>query len=163
MNFGIVLNEGDLRQMPAELRDGLLKWYFNHSRFTVDSPPSGAPPASSVLAAVPLREDSTRVSFPEFVRAGLLAPGAAIRCRALKRQRRGGGGAFIEAGKVLADGTVEYRGRRYEIPSKLAVEVVNANGGKTAALNGYDYIFVQSSDGLKPLGELRDQFLQRSA
>jgi len=35
-------------------------------------------------------------------------------------------------------------------PSKLAVTVVNTNGGKTEALNGYDYLFVRSSTGVVP-------------
>jgi len=38
--------------------------------------------------------------------------------------------------------------------------VVNANGGKTAALNGYGYLFVQASQGVVPLHELRDRFLK---
>jgi len=151
--------------MPVELRDGLLKWYFSRSCSTGESPPNGtrAYPASTASSAVPRREESGRISFRQFVQVSLLAPGDAVVCRALKRQRRGGGEPFIEAGKVLADGTVEYNGRRYEVPSKLAVDVVNANGGKTAALNGYDYIFVRSSKGLVPLSELRDRFLKRSA
>jgi hypothetical protein len=97
------------------------------------------------------------------MRAGLLAPGNELVCKTLKSQQRGGGDPFIDAGKILADGSVEYRGRRYDIPSKLAVEVVNTNGGKTAALNGYDYLFVRSSNGLVPLDKLRDGFLRRTA
>jgi hypothetical protein len=112
---------------------------------------------------VPRREESGRVSFPEFFRAGLLAPGNELVCRTLKRQRRGGEDQFIGAGKVLSDGGVEYRGRRHDTPSKLAVEVINTNGGKTAALNGYDYLFVRSSNGLVPLNKLRDEFLRRTA
>lgn len=166
MSFGIALNETDLREMPADLREQLLKWYFDRSPSGVTSPsqrePSPPPPLPAI-AAVPRREESGRVSFPEFVRTGLLAPGNEIVCRTLKRQQRGGGDRFIEAGKVLADGSVEYRGRRYDIPSKLAVTVVNTNGGKTEALNGYDYLFVRSSSGVVPLSKLRDGFLRRTA
>lgn len=164
MSFGIVLNESDLREMPPDLRDQLLKWYFDRSPSGVGSPSPPTPgPALPAIAAVPRREESGRVSFPEFVRAGLLVPGNELVCRTLKRQQRGGGDRFIEAGKVLADGSVEYRGRRYDIPSKLAVTVINTNGGKTEALNGYDYLFVRSSSGVVPLSKLRDGFLRRTA
>jgi hypothetical protein len=96
------------------------------------------------------------------MRAGLIAPGDVIMCNALKRQQRAGGGRAIEAGKMLTDGTVEYKGRRYVVPSKLAVDVVNTNGGNTKALNGYDYLFVRSSKGNTPLHELRDRYLQHN-
>lgn len=164
MDFGIALNESDLREMPPDLRDHLLKWYFDRSPSGVASPsqPEPSPPLPAI-AAVPRREESGRVSFPEFVRAGLLAAGNEIVCKTLKRQQRGGGDRFIEAGKVLADGSVEYRGRRYDIPSKLAVTVINTNGGKTEALNGYDYLFVRSSSGAVRLSKLRDRFLRRTA
>jgi hypothetical protein len=166
MAFGIMLNESDLREMPSDLRDNLLKWYFNRDASAVGSPPyaDSAPTAAPVtVSAVPRREESGRISFPEFVRAGLLVPGDGLVCRALKRQRRGGSEGFIEAGKVLADGSVEYRGRRYEVPSKLAVDAVNTNGGNTEALNGYDYLFVRSSKGLVPLHALRDRFLKHGS
>jgi len=150
--------------MPSDLREQLLKWYFDRSPAAVASPSQRElDPPLPAITAVPRREESGRVSFPEFVRAGLLAPGNEIVCRTLKRQQRGGGDRFIEAGKVLADGSVEYRGRRYDIPSKLAVTVVNTNGGKTEALNGYDYLFVRSSTGVVPLSKLRDGFLRRTA
>lgn len=164
MTFGIVLNETDLREMPPDLRDHLLKWYFARSSSIAGSPSPPAPgPVLPEIAAVPRREESGRVSFPEFMRAGLLAPGNQLVCRTLKRQQRGGGERFIEAGKVLADGSVEYRERRYDVPSKLAVAVINTNGGKTEALNGYDYLFVRSSNGPVPLHKLRDRFLLRTA
>ena len=156
---GIQLNENDLRDMPRDLRESLLNWYFNRP------PSSAAPPlppapviALTSLSAVPMREGTERVSFPEFVRAGLLKPSDVISCRALKRQKRAGAGRAIEAGKVLPDGTVEYKGRRYDVPSKLAVDAINTNGGNTKALNGYDYLFVRSSEGDIPLHELRDRF-----
>ncbi len=164
MSFGIVLNETDLREMPPDLRDHLLKWYFGRSPATAGSPSPPIPGASvTELMGVPRREESGRVSFPEFMRAGLLAPGNELVCRTLKRQQRGGGDRFVDAGKVLADGSVEYRGRRYDVPSKLAVAVINTNGGKTEALNGYDYLFVRSSNGLVPLNKLRDTFLRATA
>jgi hypothetical protein len=114
--------------------------------------------APTSLSAAPMKEGIERVSFPEFVRAGLLKPGDVILCRALKRQQRAGSGRTIEAGKVLPDGTVEYKERRYDVPSKLAVDVINTNGGSAKALNGYDYLFVRSSKGDMPLHELRDRF-----
>jgi hypothetical protein len=118
MTFGIVLNEGDLREMPPDLRDHLLKWYFGRSSSNAGSSSPPAPdPVTPQIAPVPRREESGRVSFPEFMRAGLVAPGNELVCRTLKRQQRGGGERFIEAGKVLADGSVEYRGRRYDVPS----------------------------------------------
>ncbi len=162
MGFGIALNESDLREMPSVLRDQLLKWYFDRSPSGVAAPSA----AASVLAvaAVPRREETGRVTFPEFVRAGLLASGDELMCRTLKRQQRGGGERFIDAGKVVSDGRVEYQGRRYDIPSKLAVTVINKTGGKTEALNGYDYLFIRSSTGgVVPLSKLRDSFLGRTA
>jgi len=151
MAFGMVLNESNLRKMPSELRERLLKWYFEHSDAS----------ATRVSTDIVQREESGRVSFPKFVRAGLLPPGSVIMCKALKRQRRGGDNQYIEAGKVQADGYVDYRGQRYQIPSKLAVDAVNFNGGKTKALNGYDYLFVRTSDRLVPLQELRDRYLNK--
>lgn len=155
----IELNENDVRDMPPDLRDSLLKWYFTRPRSSAVSLPSSVHvTAPTSLSAVPMREGAERVSFPEFVRAGLLKPGDIISCKALKRQQRGGSGRTIEAGKVLSDGTVEYKGRRYDVPSKLAVDVINSNGGNTKALNGYDYLFVRSSRGEIPFHELRDRF-----
>ncbi|MBN8508881.1 MAG: hypothetical protein J0L57_09750 [Burkholderiales bacterium] len=163
MSFTIALTEAELREMPIGLRDQLLKWYFD--RAPTDAAKQAASP-SGRIAPVPVirrREETGRVSFQEFVRAGLLQPGSELICRTLKRQQRGGGGKFLEAGKVLSDGSVGYRGHRYDVPSKLAIEVVNSNGGKTEALNGYDYLFVRSSKGDVPLSSLRDQFLGRPA
>jgi len=164
MNFGVTLNETDLREMPPELRDHLLKWYFGRPPSGNGSPsPRPADPDPPAVAAVPRRTESGRVSFQEFVRAGLLSPGNEVVCRTLKAQQRRGGDRFIEAGKVLADGSVEYRGRRYDVPSRLAVTVINTSGGKTEALNGYDYLFVRSSTGMVPLSKLRDKFLKATA
>jgi hypothetical protein len=160
MSFGILLNESDLRDMPTDLRDHLLKWYFDRSPSAVAHPSATTPEPSVAENGVPRREERGRVTFPEFLRAGLLATGDELVCKTLKRQRRGGGDQFIEAGKVLADGRVEYRGRGYDVPSKLAVEVINTNGGKTEALNGYDYLMVRSSNGLVPLNKLRDRLLR---
>jgi hypothetical protein len=166
MAFEILLSESDLREMPPDLREKLLKWYFEHggSAHGAPEPPGSGPINSAGLVSVPLqREESGRVSFPEFVRAGLLAPGTELKCKALKRQKRSGTEAYIEAGKVLADGSVDYRGQHYVVPSKLAVDVVNTNGGNTKALNGYDYLFVGVSNSLVPLQELRDRFLKQRA
>ncbi len=164
MSFGIVLNESDLREMPSDIRVPLLKWYFDRSPSSVNSTPTPirgvtVPPSASV----PRRQEKGRVSFQELVRAGLIAPGNEIVCRTLRRQQRGGAGEFVEAGNVVEDGSVEYRGRRYDIPSKLAITVINAKGGEARSVNGYDYILVRSSNGLVPLSELRDEFLRRSS
>jgi hypothetical protein len=105
-------------------------------------------------------DDSKRVSFQQLVRAQLLSPGDEILCRTLKRQQRKGEGKFLAGATVTADGTVEYKGERFSIPSKLAFRMVNANGGHTKALNGYDYIFVKTANGITPLNELRERFLR---
>lgn len=152
------LDETDLRRMPSDLRDSLLKWYFSRDSSPSNPPGNGASAPAAPISAVPKREETGRVSFLEFTRAGLLKQGDSLVCRSLRRQRRSGGGQYIDAGKVLANGTVEYSGRSYDVPSKLAVAVVNANGGKTAALNGYDYLLVR--EGLVPLHKLRDRFLK---
>ena len=55
---------------------------------------------------------------------------------------------------------MEYRGQVFDVPSKLAVEVINSNGTKTKAVNGYDYLMVRSSNGLVPLGELRIDYFK---
>jgi hypothetical protein len=152
--------------MDQVLREKLLKWYFDQDGSTVSSPPSpdsGPINATETIQVSPLREEGGRVSFPEFVRAGLLSPGTELICKALKRQKRSGAKTYIEAGKVLADGNVNYRGQHYLIPSKLAVDVVNANGGNTKALNGYDYLFVRVSNRIVPLKELRDRFAKQNA
>jgi hypothetical protein len=164
MNFGIVLNESDLREMPPDLRDQLLKWYFDRSSSgVVSASPHMLDARPPVMAAVPRREERGRASFPDLVRAGLMSPGDELVCKTLKRQQRGGKDQFIEAGKVLANGGVEYGGQRYDIPSKLAVIVINANGGKTDAVNGYDYLFVRSPKGLVPLSKLRDELPRHAA
>ena len=163
MNFGIVLNESDLREMPPELRDQLLKWYFDHSPSgLISTSPRMLGDASPAMAAVPQREDRGRARFSDLRRAGLISLGDELVCKTLKRQQRGGKDQFIEAGKVLANGSVEYRNQRFDIPSKLAVTVINANGGKTKAVNGYDYLFVRSSSGMVPLSKLRDELPRHS-
>ena len=165
MALEIVLRENDLRDMPQELREKLLKWYFEHE---------GSPDGPIHLATTPLspkepvsisrqREQGGRLSFPEFVRADLITPGTELLCKTLRRQQRDGADPFIEAGKVQSDGRVEFRGRYYEIPSQLAVSVVNTNGGNTPALNGYDYLFIRDSNRLVPLKDLRDKFLKQNS
>ena len=58
------------------------------------------------------------------------------------------------------NGTVGFLSRRFSNPSKLAVAMVNANGGEAKALNGYDYLFIQSpDDGLLSLEELRGRLI----
>ena len=165
MGFGISLSEEDLRAMPPDLRERLLRWYFDRGETPAVSGgtvPTQLPGPAPIPIA-PQREESGRISFPEFVRARLLTAGTQLVCRALKRQKRGGGDPYIQAGLVLSDGGVEYGGRRYVVPSKLAVQVVNDHGGNTQALNGYDYLFARVSNRLVPLSELRDRFLKQSA
>jgi hypothetical protein len=134
MALQIVLNENDLRKMDTVLREKLLKWYFDQERS------SGLINHTETIQELTLRE---------------------LFCKTLKRQMRNGTKTHIEAGKVLTDGSVCYRDKRYLIPSKLAVDVVNANGGNTKALNGYDYLFVRVSNKLVSLQELREQFIKQ--
>lgn len=164
MSFEIRLSEADLREMPQDLRNELLKWYFEREATAGNSPQStagGYEAAVTSLPVEPRREESGRVSFPELVRASILKPGTELVCRALSRQKRKGSEPYIDAGKIQEDGSVEYAGRRYDVPSKLAVAAVNNNGGNTKALNGYDYLLVRTTEGLVPLQELREQFLQQ--
>jgi hypothetical protein len=164
MGVGISLVEEDLRAMPQDLRENLLKWYFARDAVRAsETGPALVPVSVRPVSITPRREETGRISFPEFVRAGLLVSGTQVVCRALKRQKRGGGEPYIDAGVVLPDGGVEYRGRRFEVPSKLAVQVVNDHGGNTQALNGYDYLFTRIANKLVPLSELRDRFLKESA
>ncbi len=160
MPFEVRLTEADLRGMPQELRGELLRWYFDREPTSQDS--SAIPGPLDLSSTVgPRREESGRVSFPQFVRSGLITPGTEMLCRALSRQKRKGSEPYIEAGKVLEDGSVDFAGTHYDVPSKLAVAVVNNNGGNTKALNGYDYLYVRTPNGLVPLQELRDRFLSQ--
>lgn len=159
MSFQISLSENDLRKMDSDLRERLLKWYFDNDKSEIN--PSTLPVSSqnnSNRGTHPLRVDGNRVSFPEFMRADLIPPGTELFCKTLKRQKRHGLTTFIEAGKMSTDGTVDYLGQHYVVPSKLAVDVINTNGGNTEALNGYDYIYVRISDAMIQLKELRDRF-----
>src|SRR5205809_971021 len=115
MPFNIVLDEESLRSMDPHFREQLLRWYFDRPaaggatvrRVTddVSEPPRAivapvrdiAPDqveqrerAGPVQVEDPVEEDSKRVSFPEFVRAGLIQPGDEILCKALKRHQRVG-------------------------------------------------------------------------
>jgi hypothetical protein len=163
MSLGIVLNESDLREMPPALRTELLRWYFERSPsgggFTSVNT-QGTPP---VAASERQREERGRATFPEVKGAGLLAPGDELLCKTLRRQQRDGAEQFIEAGRVQPDGSVEYRGKRYTVPSILARAVINANGGNTKAVNGYDYLFVRTPSGVVPLEKLRVEFIHHFA
>lgn len=165
MPINIILNESDLRGMPEDIRDPLLRWYFSRNTSSVNSLLITEKVIKEATAglALPKRTEIGRISFSEFTRAGLLSPGDELVCMTLKRQQRKSGEQYIEAGKVLPDGSVEYRGRHYETPSKLAIAVVNSNGGNTKALNGYEYLFVRSSKGFVPLQELRDHLNKNRA
>jgi hypothetical protein len=159
MQITMTLNDNDLQNMPKDLRDQLLQWHFSRNCSSPDSPANFklASPVSTVGTIVPLRQDGGRISFPALLREGLLASGQDILCRTLKRQQRAGTDAFIEAGKVVPSGMVEYDGHRYAVPSRLALVVLNANGGGARAVNGYDYIFVKSPEGLMSLKKLREK------
>lgn len=161
MALCVFLTEEDLRSMPPELRERLLKWYFDNR--PPKTPPQSAPTVEIHPEPVPQRgaddlsPDTKRITFPELVKAGLLRPGEEIYCRTLKRQQRKGLEAFIRGAKVVTDGRIEFQGQKFSGPSKLARAMVNANGGKAEALNGYDYLFVQTAKGLVRLDELRER------
>ena len=181
MPFNIVLDEESLRSMDPHFREQLLRWYFDRPaaggatvrRVTddVSEPPRAivAPVrdiadqveqrerAGPVQVEDPVEEDSKRVSFPEFVRAGLIQPGDEILCKALKRHQRVGAQEFVAGAEVTADGSVEFQGRKYVKPSKLAVAMANSNKGAkpVEALNGYAYLFVRSGILRVSLEELR--------
>jgi hypothetical protein len=166
MAFSIFLGEDDLRRMPTPLRETLLRWYFDERQPT---PSADLHKAQSAIEAVPLParkidldsfvDGSRRVTFAELVKIGFLKPGDEIYCKSLKRQQRAGSEVFIKEAKVAANGTVDFLGRTFSNPSKLAVAMVNANGGEAKALNGYDYLFVQSAVGPLPLEELRRRLI----
>jgi len=165
MALSIILGEDQLRSMPADLREALLTWYFDRPPRSVPDraeplPTSAVPPqAAAEVEVSDASEDVRRITFPELARARLLRPGYGICCRALKRQQRSGVSAWIEGATVSGDGRVEFRGEKFSSPSKLAKAMVNANGGKTPALNGYDYLFVQTGKGLVRLDQLREKLV----
>ena len=169
MDLSLILNEEDLRVMPPALREGLFRWYFARQ--------SGASAkVQKASATIEMAGDmnteqsgepypspdngSRRVTFAELVRGGFLKRGAEIWCRSLKRQQRAGAEDYIKGAKIADTGAVVYQGRQYSNPSKLAVAMVNANGGKTEALNGYAYLFVRSGSDLTALDALRKQMLE---
>lgn len=160
MPFSIVLYESDIRLMKPELREALLKWYFERNSDTPRSEPSDLevippdPPATT-------EDGNRRVAFPEFVKAGLISPGDEIRCRALKRQKRQGAEDYIRGARMSADGSVEFQGKRFFKPSKLALAMVNSNGAEkpAEALNGYVYLFVQTGNSLVSLDDIRRKLL----
>lgn len=157
--MNLVLDETALRAMPSALRKELLDWYFDWNTKGEDSHSEALTDQrlSSQTSPVPKREERGRISFQQFMDAGLLKAGDRILCKSLGRQRRKGIGGHFDAGKVLRDGKVEYQGRIYEVPSKLAIAVLNDNGGNSKAVNGYDYLFVHSHDGDHFLADLRKE------
>jgi hypothetical protein len=130
MPLSIVLDEEDLRALPADIRDGLLRSYFagNRRRQT----PAAAP---SVLVPITDDDDSGRVTFKKLIAARLLKSGEEIHCRTLKRQQRDGKPKYIKGATVTADGAVEYNGEQFQNPSNLAVAMVKQSGEKPTALN----------------------------
>ncbi len=161
MAFSIVLTEDTLRSMGAPLRDALLKWYFESPLHSAEE--AGEPPAVSGITAV--EEGRRRVTFSELASAGLIQPGDEIYCTALKRNRRGGGEGFITGAQVTGDGSVEFQGRKFFKPSKLALSMANASGGPkpAKALNGYAYLYVQSGEAFVSLDELRRRIQNRAS
>jgi hypothetical protein len=159
MTVSVVLDEGDLRAMPRDLRDRLLKWYFEVRQCRAPSaPPPGRPTAVPSPAILTTDNDSRRLTFAKLVGADLLNVGQEIQCRALKRQQRDGKPKYISGARVSPQGTVEYAGKSFSNPSTLAVAMVKHSGGKPTALNGFDYLVVQSENGLVPLKKLRDRY-----
>ena len=95
--------------------------------------------------------------------AGLLRTGDRIQCRALTRQRRQGQPSHIKRATVATDGSVEFEGQKFYKPSKLAVAMVNSAATdpkqRAKALNGYDYLLADTSNGPVSLHELRKKLL----
>lgn len=177
MPFSIVLSEDDLRSMDIQLREGLLKWYFGTaksqqgSHFGVATRDGRVPlattngPNEGLHSEEVVKEmnSNRRVTFPEFLAEGLIQPGDEIWCRALKRDRRHGADDFVRGAEVTAEGSVEFKGRTFFNPSKLALAMANSNQGSrpALALNGYDYLFVKSGRGLVSLNEKRAELMTR--
>ena len=138
--------------MSSELRDGLLRWYFDKRKLRPITP--------ELAQAQEATEDdgSRRVTFAKLMAAGLLKTGQKICCRKLKRQQKNGRSKFIEGAQVSSQG-VDYAGREFSNPSTLAVAMVKQSGGKPSSLNGFDYLFVHSENGKVRLKKLRDQLM----
>ena len=152
MTLSIMLTEADLCGMPSELRDGLLRWYFDERK----SRP--IPPELAQAQEATEDDGSRRLTFAKLVAAGLLKTGQKIYCRKLKRQQENGESIFIEGAQVSPQG-VNYSGHKFSNPSALAVAMVKQSGGKPTSLNGFDYLFVHSENGKVPLKKLRDQLM----
>jgi Restriction Enzyme Adenine Methylase Associated len=161
MPNSIQIDAGDLLRMPKELRDKLAEWYKDGQSTPSASKttPSLPPQLAANAAATPKRQ----VMFRELVNAGLLNPGDDIQCRTLTRQRRQGQPSYVKGATVAADGSVEFKGQKFYKPSKLAVAMVNSAATdpkqRAKALNGYDYLFAGTSNGLVSLDELRKKLL----
>lgn len=168
MVMSILLEEDDLFTMPAELRETLLRWYFggDRRRSTLPATRDAAPPAVAPISRTAAHaatlvagdvDDSERVTFAKLVEHRLLKPGQEVLCRSLKRQREAGKPKYLKGAVVAKNGTAEYNGAQYAHPSTLAVEIVRQTGGEPKALNGFDYLFVESTKGPIPLKKLRDR------
>lgn len=175
MSFSILLSEDDFRSMEIPLRGELLKWYFERPKATganpVDLHASETPDRTDTLGEIgettlpevtPREENGfKRVTFPEFLQAGFIKGGDEIWCRALKRDRRMGAPDFVKGGKVTENGSVEFQGRKFFKPSKLALAMVNSNKNPrpAPAVNGYDYLFVKSRDSLISIKKKREELM----
>jgi hypothetical protein len=161
MPVSVILGEDDLKSMPSELRVKLLAWYFDDRATAIPAAGQGGSPSGRIPQLDPpdLNIASRRITFPELVRAAMLHVGDEIHCRTLKRQQRKGLDSLIRGAKVTSDGRVEFQEARFSSPSKLAVAMLNANGGKVPASNGYEYLHVQTAHGLLPLSKLRERLI----
>jgi hypothetical protein len=165
MTLSIILDEEDLRALPANIREPLLRWYFDSraAKAPAASPQVQPQPVPSSPTPPTADDDSRRVTFKKLVTAGLLKTGEEIHCRTLKRQQRAGKPKYITGAKVTPNGAVEFNGEEFQNPSNLAVAMVKQSGGKPTALNGFDYLFVRSGGSLVPLKSLRDLLARAQA
>lgn len=170
----ITLTEADLRAMNPELRQQFLTWYFERDSGAAGVKPSQPPvnrpsPSATPLALAPASQaegnTKRRVPFPDLLRAGLIQPGNPVVCKVLKRYQRAGADEFMTGAHVEADGAVLFEGKAYTNPSSLAVAMVRASGHAepVKALNGYDYLIVETEQGQLSLAELRRRYEARGA
>ena len=117
MALSIILTEADLGGMPSELRDGLLRWYFDERKSR------RIPPELAQAQEATEDDASRRVTFAKLVAAGLLETGQKICCRKLKRQQKNGGSKFIEGAQVSSQG-VNYTGREFSNPRELRLALL---------------------------------------
>jgi len=106
--------------------------------------PQYEPPAESGPA--PTKRTYYGVSVTDLIDEGLLRVGDVL------LDAQDGGGV---AAQIMQDGRIEMDGDIHETVSAAAAA---AKGG---AVNGWEYWFADTPDGLRPLASLRDEFLTR--